>query len=251
MTNFDPTTPRIDDGTFTEKNQSAYEIADLTFDMPVRIVEMDDRLAEAAEQLAALRSAPRTYTANGFVQTYLDGQERVTRISEEEALARWAAREPITYDQVRTAKTSGATFAREGSGDDGIDLDTFFRKHADYNSRARAGQPEIYWYRPLKSAKPVRAEIVRPDQAATVTPAPAKESAAVRKINEAIAGMKMEDRIGQFESWASDFAATVINTETLKIVKRFRGESAWSDANRLAGDLHETARRAEFDSWND
>jgi hypothetical protein len=152
MTTFDPTAPRIDDGTFTFKNQSVHELNALTFDKPE--TEAD---RQRALYTARTLSAKLGFSMNG------GRQERVTRITAEQAEARWDAREPITYGQLSTDRTSGATFTRHGEGEDGIELSTFLRDHADGNSRARAGSPGIFFYKPSRltreqvtAATPVR-----------------------------------------------------------------------------------------------
>ncbi len=44
--------------------------------------------------------------------------------------------------------------------------------------------------------------------------------------------------IGDYEVQSEELSAVVVNVVSGKVVKRFRGESAWSDANRYATDLY-------------
>ena len=50
--------------------------------------------------------------------------------------------------------------------------------------------------------------------------------------------MQLDFTQGNFASYASDdgMRAKVVDTRTDKTVKAFKGETAWSDAQRLAGD---------------
>lgn len=57
-------------------------------------------------------------------------------------------------------------------------------------------------------------------------------------LAKAKAGLTLETRYGQFESWSSNSRALVIDTTRNAIVKRFAGESAWSDSARKADDLY-------------
>jgi hypothetical protein len=61
-------------------------------------------------------------------------------------------------------------------------------------------------------------------------------------INEYIQplGLTREDiyPTGRHEAWANDMQGFVVDTATGAIVKRFKGETAWSDAARYAGDVN-------------
>lgn len=56
--------------------------------------------------------------------------------------------------------------------------------------------------------------------------------------------LSLESTYGNFQAWTSNMYGAVINTATGKVVKRFRGEMAWSDADRYAGDADVEARLA-------
>lgn len=62
-------------------------------------------------------------------------------------------------------------------------------------------------------------------------------------ITKATAGLTLEQRYGQFEVWTSNSRAVVVNTSLNKVVKRLTGESAWSNAVRVADDLYTDFRR--------
>lgn len=47
--------------------------------------------------------------------------------------------------------------------------------------------------------------------------------------------LTLDTTIGQYESWSSEVSAEV--RKAGKVVKKFRGETAWSDAERFAWDL--------------
>jgi len=60
-----------------------------------------------------------------------------------------------------------------------------------------------------------------------------------KTLTQELAGLSQEEIWGRFESWADDSTrAVVIDRETGEVIKRFRGESAWSDANRHASDIY-------------
>lgn len=59
-----------------------------------------------------------------------------------------------------------------------------------------------------------------------------------KTLAQELEGLATEERFAQFEVWADDERAVIINTDTHKVVKRFRGESAWSNAARYASDLY-------------
>ena len=62
-------------------------------------------------------------------------------------------------------------------------------------------------------------------------------------VAQAIAGLDKQQMFTEpFESWSDDSRAVVIDTESDRVLKRFTGESAWSNANRYASDLY-TAQR--------
>jgi hypothetical protein len=56
------------------------------------------------------------------------------------------------------------------------------------------------------------------------------------KQNVAPAELVLEEKYGVYESWTSPMYAEVRGLNG-KVVKRFKGESAWSNANRYASDL--------------
>lgn len=47
--------------------------------------------------------------------------------------------------------------------------------------------------------------------------------------------LELQAEFGIYEIWSSSFAAEV--KKEGKIIKRFRGETAWSDAERFVNDL--------------
>jgi hypothetical protein len=60
-----------------------------------------------------------------------------------------------------------------------------------------------------------------------------------KTLEQELAGLRQEEVWGAFESWADDNTrAVVIDRKAGKVIKRFRGESAWSDANRDASDRY-------------
>jgi hypothetical protein len=66
-------------------------------------------------------------------------------------------------------------------------------------------------------------------------------------IQQGHADLQREDVFpaGNFQAWTTSDLGFIIDTATGKIVKRFRGESAWSNAARIAGDMNSEASRAE------
>lgn len=47
---------------------------------------------------------------------------------------------------------------------------------------------------------------------------------------------KLEDQFGVYQVWSGSLSAKIVNTDNGKTVKKFKGETAWSDAVRWAGD---------------
>ena len=50
--------------------------------------------------------------------------------------------------------------------------------------------------------------------------------------------MPLDENWGSFNTYSDSDKAVVVEWRTGKAVKRFKGETAWSDANRWASDLH-------------
>lgn len=63
-----------------------------------------------------------------------------------------------------------------------------------------------------------------------------------KTLEQELLGLALEETYGPYEVYADDDRAVIINTDRHKVVKRFRGESAWSNANRYASDLYWEAR---------
>jgi len=51
-------------------------------------------------------------------------------------------------------------------------------------------------------------------------------------------GLPLDGATGKYAVYANNDKAIVVDGTTGKAVKRFSGETAWSDGERYAGDLH-------------
>lgn len=63
-----------------------------------------------------------------------------------------------------------------------------------------------------------------------------------KTLAQEIEGLEQGESTGPFQSWSNSDRAIVINTNTHKVIKRFRGESAWSNADRYSYDCYIAAR---------
>jgi len=55
---------------------------------------------------------------------------------------------------------------------------------------------------------------------------------------EVFQGLPLDGATGKYAVYANNDKAIVVDGTTGKAVKRFSGETAWSDGERYAGDLH-------------
>lgn len=56
--------------------------------------------------------------------------------------------------------------------------------------------------------------------------------------------LTLDSEIGEYETWSSEMSAEV--RKAGKVIKKFRGETAWSDAERFAWDLYAKDLREKF-----
>lgn len=56
--------------------------------------------------------------------------------------------------------------------------------------------------------------------------------------------LTLDSQIGDYETWSSEMTAEV--RKGGKVIKKFRGETAWSDAERFAWDLFSKDQRDKF-----